>query len=181
MADTTEQVRHFSEDGELLGIVNRHEADTHEYIIETVVVLVMTSDGMVLVQKRPRTKRIFPGLFDVSTAGAVSYPEEPLDGARRELLEETGLQLELQHIDTFIHTFASSPGNPEFKRVVNLYLAMSDTEHELEPNDEVANFDWQHYQDLLDLSQACPQLFVPAYRPELELAIEFALSKGIVK
>jgi aminoglycoside phosphotransferase (APT) family kinase protein/8-oxo-dGTP pyrophosphatase MutT (NUDIX family) len=51
--------------------------------------------GRVYVHRRTHTKDVYPGHWDFTAGGVVLYDEDPLDGARRELLEELGIEGEL--------------------------------------------------------------------------------------
>ena len=53
-----------------------------------------TSDKKILLQKRALTKKVFPGIWDISVAGHIGAGEEVLEGAKREVFEEIGLILE---------------------------------------------------------------------------------------
>lgn len=54
-------------------------------------VAVRHADGSFLFTLRDRNKPVFPGKWELGAGGSVIHGEEILDGARRELLEETGL------------------------------------------------------------------------------------------
>ncbi|MBI5930956.1 MAG: NUDIX domain-containing protein [Chloroflexi bacterium] len=52
----------------------------------------VTYQGDLLLMKRSLTKRIFPGFYN-GVGGHIERDEDPLTGARREILEETGLHI----------------------------------------------------------------------------------------
>ncbi len=65
-----------------------------------------TTNGQVLLQKRKHTKNIFPGLWDVSVAGHISFGEKELISAIRETEEEIGLTVnekDLKYLGTSRH------------------------------------------------------------------------------
>lgn len=62
-----------------------------EYHI-VVIVIVFTSDGRMLIQKRSANKAGWPGMWDVSAGGAVTAGEDSAMGAERELYEEIGIK-----------------------------------------------------------------------------------------
>jgi len=79
----------------------------------TVHIWLFTSDKKILLQKRALTKKVFPGLWDISVAGHVAAGEEILEAAKRELFEEIGLQLQdkdLVKIGTRIHQVSHENG-----------------------------------------------------------------------
>lgn len=58
----------------------------------------------ILLQKRSKDKRTWPGFLDISAAGHVNYPETPLDAALRETQEEIGLDLSPDDLNVlFVH------------------------------------------------------------------------------
>ena len=57
-----------------------------------VIILVFSSDGRLLIQKRNENKTGWPGMWDVSAGGAVTAGESSARGAERELYEELGIK-----------------------------------------------------------------------------------------
>ena len=57
-------------------------------------VLVQHQDGSILIMQRDWQKSILPGKFEASAGGSVLQGETIEAGAKRELLEETGIQAE---------------------------------------------------------------------------------------
>lgn len=53
--------------------------------------LVLHSDGTYLLTKRSEDKDVNPGFWEASAGGSALSGEEPLEAAKRELFEETGL------------------------------------------------------------------------------------------
>jgi isopentenyldiphosphate isomerase len=71
----------------------RTRADCHKdktLIHRTAGVAVFNKHGDVLVQKRSKTKDLYPGYFALSAAGHVSKGEKYKQAARREMFEEIG-------------------------------------------------------------------------------------------
>lgn len=54
-------------------------------------ILVQHVDGTFLLTKRDDHKDVYPGFWEASAGGAATFGEKPLEAAKRELLEETGL------------------------------------------------------------------------------------------
>lgn len=61
------------------------------------VVHVCIFDGdRMLIQKRVRSKRVWPGYWDVTVGGGVTAGEEPRRAAMREVYEELGIRIDLE-------------------------------------------------------------------------------------
>jgi len=72
----------------------KSEAHKNGWFHATAHIWFFTSDKRILLQKRALTKKVFPGIWDISVAGHIGAGEEVLDGAKREVFEEIGLILE---------------------------------------------------------------------------------------
>ncbi|SDS15553.1 Isopentenyldiphosphate isomerase [Polaribacter sp. KT25b] len=91
----------------------KSEAHKNGWFHATVHIWLFTSDEKILLQKRAMTKKVFPGLWDISVAGHIAAGEEILTSAKREIFEEIGLQLEekdLIKIGTRIHQVSHKNG-----------------------------------------------------------------------
>jgi len=72
----------------------KSEAYKNGWFHATAHIWFFTSDKKILLQKRALTKKVFPGIWDISVAGHIGAGEEILEGAKREVFEEIGLILE---------------------------------------------------------------------------------------
>ena len=84
----------------------KSEAHKNGWFHATVHIWLFTADKKILLQKRALTKKVFPGLWDISVAGHIAAGESILSSAKREVFEEIGLELhdkELIKIGTRIH------------------------------------------------------------------------------
>ncbi len=59
----------------------------------TVHVWIFTEEGNILIQKRSKKKELNPGVWDVSVAGHIKFNENIKKAAKRETLEETGVNI----------------------------------------------------------------------------------------
>jgi isopentenyldiphosphate isomerase len=87
-------------------IALKSEAHKNGWFHATVHIWFFTSDEKILLQKRALTKKVFPGIWDISVAGHIGAGEAILEAAKREIFEEIGLKLEekeLIKIGTRIH------------------------------------------------------------------------------
>lgn len=79
-------------------VVLKSEAHSKGLFHPTVHVWFYTVNSELLLQKRSVTKKTFPGLWDVSVAGHIDTGEDILDSAKREVMEELGVNLENQEL-----------------------------------------------------------------------------------
>lgn len=81
-------------DGKPTGkIALKSEAHKNGWFHATVHIWLFTVDEKILLQKRALTKKVFPGLWDISVAGHIGAGESVLSSAKREVFEEIGLEL----------------------------------------------------------------------------------------
>ena len=91
----------------------KSEAHKHGYFHPTIHVWLYTSDQQILLQKRALTKKVFPGLWDISVAGHIAAGEDVIKGALREVKEEIGFNIlpeNLHKIGTRKHMVNHSNG-----------------------------------------------------------------------
>ena len=91
----------------------KSEAHKKGWFHATAHIWFFTTDHQILLQKRALTKKVFPGIWDISVAGHIGAGEKILQGAKREILEEIGLELhekDLIKIGTRIHQVSHSNG-----------------------------------------------------------------------
>jgi len=74
-----------------LGVMPLAEARRQALFHRTVLVLVYDARGRVFLQKRARTKTLYPGRWDLSAAGPVLAGESCEDAALRGLRQELGI------------------------------------------------------------------------------------------
>jgi len=91
----------------------KSEAHKKGWFHATAHIWFFTTDHQILLQKRALTKKVFPGIWDISVAGHIGAGEKILQGAKREIFEEIGLELQekdLIKIGTRIHQVSHSNG-----------------------------------------------------------------------
>ena len=69
-----------------------------KYIHRSVGVVIFNENGDVLLQKRSKSKDIEPGKWTISASGHVTWGQEYLEAAGRELFEELGVKTELSFV-----------------------------------------------------------------------------------
>lgn len=96
----------------------------------------------VLLQRRKRSSKAFPGMLDLSATGHLLAGERPLDGIR-ELREETGLAVDPARLVSLgRRLLADDAGEGRNREIAHVFLLTDDTslaDLQLDP-DEVAGF-----------------------------------------
>ena len=108
----------YLKDGTLAGVdLVRGEPIPDGIYFMTVEILVRHTDGDYLLMKRDSGKPAFGGYYEATAGGAAQKGETPLEAAKRELREETGISTD--HLDPI----ASMP----YMRMLNYqYLCITD-------------------------------------------------------
>ena len=126
----------------------KSEAHKNGWFHATVHIWLFTSDEKILLQKRAMTKKVFPGLWDISVAGHIGAGEDVLTSAKREVLEEIGLELEdknLIKIGTRIHQVSHPNGIQDNEHhhvfIVELKTPLSELTIQEEEVDDIKLFD----------------------------------------
>lgn len=71
-----------------------------DYIL-VVHVWIVNSKGQILIQKRQKTKSLFPGMWDCAAAGAALAGDTSEKAAIRETKEELGIDLDMSRAELF--------------------------------------------------------------------------------
>ena len=98
-----ELLYHIREDDSIVGPVEREYAHSEGVLHRSGMIFLKRSDGMILIQHRSPSKRIFPNRYDSSCAFHVIYGETYEQAAEREMLEEVGISAALQLVGKFTH------------------------------------------------------------------------------
>ena len=107
------------EDGMPVGATHvRGEKLPHGAYHRVVEIFTMNSKGELLITKRAPEKKPYPNMWDI-TGGAVVAGEDSLDAARRELREETGIEVANRELNLIL----THKGNSAF---VDIYIAHKD-------------------------------------------------------
>ena len=128
-------------------------------------ILIRHTDGSFLLTFRDPNKDIWPACWEASAGGSALAGETPEEAARREMLEETGLQADSLEL-------ISTTRKKENRSVVMAYLAVVDG-----PKDavrlqegETADYRWLETGPFLQMIREEPVLKVqyPRYKPYLD-------------
>ena len=96
-----------NEKGEVMGLAPRSRIHGDPTLMHRVAhVLVLNGKGQILLQKRSMKKDVAPGRWDTSVGGHVDPGESPEEAARREMLEELGVEGAIELLHSYIHSNA---------------------------------------------------------------------------
>ena len=150
MAD--ELIWHVDENDQPLGSIERDKSRRTGARYRLVRVMVESEDGeSLLLQKRLATKKTYPGCWDTSAGGNITYGESYELAARRELFEEIGLDAPLEEFGYFYSEVVDPDGN-HMNRFTKVYRARvsKDTQFSLQPS-EVESVEWIKKNDLVHI------------------------------
>ena len=89
------------EGGNVVGTATRREMRRRRLAHRCTYILVFSPRGELLIHRRTETKDVFPGYWDVAIGGVVAAGESWDQGARREALEEIGVEIEPEFLFDF--------------------------------------------------------------------------------
>jgi isopentenyl-diphosphate Delta-isomerase len=114
----------------VIGRVLRGAAHQDPTLIHrSVQILVLTTNGQLLLQRRSSTKDLYPGYYCASASGHVASGEDYAGTAERELAEELGIVAPLTHMGKAL---VRSELETEF---TELYAARSDGPYQFHPTE----------------------------------------------
>lgn len=89
------------EDDNIIGKAPRSECHKRRLIHRSVYIVVLNDKGEIFLQRRSLNKDLYPGYYACSVSGHVEYGESYEEAARREMLEELGIEAPLKEICKF--------------------------------------------------------------------------------
>ncbi|WP_299016681.1 NUDIX domain-containing protein [uncultured Polaribacter sp.] len=148
----------------------KSEAHKNGWFHATVHIWLFTKDEKILLQKRAITKKVFPGLWDISVAGHIGAGESVLESAKREVLEEIGLSLnenDFIKIGTRIHQVAHANGIKDNEHhhvfIAELKVPVSKLKVQEEEVDDIKLFDLTVLKDTKNLENVLLSRFHEYY------------------
>ncbi|MDP2632859.1 MAG: NUDIX domain-containing protein [Candidatus Curtissbacteria bacterium] len=88
----------------IIGYKTRGECHSNKNLMHRGAgVMIFNDKGEVLLQKRSRTKDLYPGYFTISSAGHVNKGESYEKTAKREMLEEIGIKTKITFYSKFLY------------------------------------------------------------------------------
>jgi isopentenyldiphosphate isomerase len=162
----------------------KSEAHKNGWFHATVHIWLFTSDKKILLQKRALTKKVFPGLWDISVAGHIGAGEEILTSAKREVFEEIGLELDekdLIKIGTRIHQVKHKNGIQDNEQhhvfIAELKVPLSTLKIQVEEVADIKLFDLSILKDTKNLENVLLSRFHEYYNSVYDKIIEHIILK----
>lgn len=148
------------EQDKVIGQASRQEVHSNPSLIHRVVhILVFNPQGELFLQKRSPHKDTHPGKWDTSVGGHVDAGESYDQAARREMVEELGIQgAQLESLYSYIHRDVHET---EF---VSSYRCCWDGPININPEEIEAGRFWS----LKEIKNSDEHLFTPNFLEELE-------------
>lgn len=128
--------------------------------------------GKFLIVKRADNDSFLPGIWEIP-GGKLEPGEDPLDGARREVKEEAGLDVELVS-PISIWTYGDYSGGTQFIQIDYLCKIIGNPEVKL--SEEHSDFAWITY-DELDKYEISPEMRKEILAFKTNLLVENLLGK----
>ncbi len=149
-------------DDRVIGRVRRGDAHHNpSFIHRSVQVAVFTADGRVLLQRRAATKDLFPGYLCASASGHVTAGDGYVETARRELIEELGVEPAVLLLDkVVVHSEMET-------EITALFIARCDGPFAFSPT-ETDGGDFLPLDDALALRSDLEARITPALRVALD-------------
>jgi isopentenyl-diphosphate delta-isomerase len=166
------------EQGNVLRTVTREEAERDNHLTPNAIMFIFTPKGEVWIQKRAKTKKHFPGVWDISACGGIVHDEKPEESARREMEEEMGFTCKLHFVEAFLNEFPGEDGSLR-RRLSHLFIGVSDKIPQV--NEEVEEFAAVSVTELVKRIQSQPAMYVPSFLMELEKARVAAQALGFLQ
>lgn len=140
----------YARDGKHLGSAKKSECHSGNpgFYHKPVWIWIVNSKGNILLQKRSKTKKNFPNLWDMPSAGHVVVGETSIEGAIRETYEELGIKTNADDYE-FLFEYIYDTGW-ELAQVYLLKLDINIEEFVLS-HDEVETVKWVSYDEFIKI------------------------------
>ena len=144
--------------GEFTGeVASRKECHEKGLWHRAVYAFIFDKEGHVLLQKRSKQKKMWPGLWDVPTGGHVLTGEFGIDALIRETKEELGIDVKKSEIEYIVGSTSDQVVNGFTNRHFNeCYIITKDidiSKIQLQ-EDEVEDIRWFDYEDVVKMIDA---------------------------
>lgn len=130
-------------------------------------VFVFNKKGEVLLQKRSRKKKLWPGFWSNTCCSHPKPGESYLQAGEKRLKEELGFACKLKHLDKFYYRAVYKDIGSE-NEVCAVLVGKHDGKVKPNPK-EVADFCWVQFDKLKQEIKEKPEIFTPWLKKEISL------------
>ncbi len=135
-------------------------------------VFLFNSQKQLLVSKRARHKKTFPGVWSNTVCGHPAPGEATLDAAKRRLKEELGLVVyEIEEVAPYRYRFADNTGIVE-NEICPIFIARSNAYPRPNPQ-EIEAWKWLPWTAFLQEVTSFPDKYSPWSREEAEIVDKY--------
>jgi isopentenyl-diphosphate delta-isomerase len=150
-----EEVILVNEKDEALGSMEKMQAHEKGILHRAISVFIFNSKKQVLLQRRALHKYHSAGLWSNTCCSHPRPGETNASAAKRRLMEEMGMTVELEHKDEFIYKVALEKGLSEHE-YDHVFVGFSEEVPKLNP-EEVMDYQWIGIEELKTELQAHPE------------------------
>ena len=136
-----------------LGLRSREDFYKSDIIHRSSVLLLFNNNGELLLQKRSKYKKWFPGLFDFSVGGTVN-DETYEECMNREIKEEIGIGVKCKFL------FKLKPSEKKDKAYHSVFIAKTNQQLNLD-YEEIESVEWISMEKLKEEFSNNPKKFTP--------------------
>ena len=129
-------------------------------------ILMLTSDGRLLLQKRSSQKLLWPGFWSNSVCSHPRLGEEMEQAAKRRLREELGIDADIEYLYKFKYREKYLNVGSEFE-MCSVFVCIHDGP--VTPDsEEIAEIQYLHMDKVMSAIQKDPEFFTPWFKMEWE-------------
>ena len=145
----TEYFDVIDDNNKVIGKASRDECHKKGLLHRGIYIIVVNSEGKILMQKRSMKKDLHPGLWTTSVSGHVDSGEHYEQAAKREMMEEIGITAKLSEILKFSFKDTSTKNRCDHE-INKIFLTKNNGP--FEPNkDEVDKLEFFSAQKILEM------------------------------
>ena len=153
-----------------IGVMDKLEAHKSGSLHRAFSVFVFNSGGKLLLQKRADSKYHSGGLWSNTCCGHPSNGESTVNSARRRLMEEMGLDCDLDPLFSFTYKCDVGDGLSEHE-IDHVFIGYSDDEPHTDPN-EASACKFESFERIIHDLNTHPETYTTWFHAALPILLE---------
>ncbi|MBW2992396.1 NUDIX domain-containing protein [Candidatus Woesearchaeota archaeon] len=143
----------------VIGQDSKENKFSKELISRNVAIFVIDDDKKLLITKRSPTKKSFPNRYDLAACGNVTAGETYEEAAKREMIEEIGIECEIKLLDKIFNEFE------ENDKILRYFTAIFIAYYhgDINLNEELVELKRLTVKEVEDLINKDKELFTPGF------------------